>query len=180
MLCATINSMISPSDTEALRRVHPIAKELAASNGFLLARTGLRLKARVVATLEKAGFEGYQYSVLAILGEGARQTQATIASTLGLDPSRMVAVMDALEEEGLIERQRDPSDRRRHVVSITADGKRRLVRLRAIMKDIENEYLAPLSADERETLHRLLTKLAVHNDPGCGFKPLVTGPLDPA
>lgn len=138
-----------------------------ASSGFLLARLGLGFKAKAIQRAEEAGFELYDYSVLAILAEGARETQATIAATLGLDPSRLVAMLDGLEDRGLIERQRDPVDRRRHVVSITALGKREHSRLRALIQALETEYFAPLDAEERRTLHELLVRLAEVHDPSC-------------
>ena len=65
-----------------LRPVHRIAQELARSNGFLLARLGMGFKAKAIARAEEAGFELYDYSVLAILDEGVRETQSTIAATL--------------------------------------------------------------------------------------------------
>jgi MarR family transcriptional regulator, lower aerobic nicotinate degradation pathway regulator len=167
--------MLPATETQTPRRpMHRIAKELAASSGFLLARLGFRFKARVLGELEQNGFEMYHYSILAILDEGALQTQATIAQTLAIDPSRLVAVLDALEQDGLIGRQRDPQDRRRHVVSITPDGQRQLQRLRAIFKKLEDEFLAPFDAESREQLHELLVRLAVHNEPSCAFLPPVS------
>jgi MarR family transcriptional regulator, lower aerobic nicotinate degradation pathway regulator len=160
------------STTEELNRpVHPrVAKELIQSSGFLLARLGLRFKASAIDLAEEAGFELYDYSVLAILAEGARETQSTIAEALNLDPSRLVAMLDRLEGKGLISRQRDPLDRRRHVVSITAAGKRELTRLRELIHGLESEFLAPLTEQDRKALHALLLKLAEANDPGCAFQ----------
>jgi DNA-binding MarR family transcriptional regulator len=153
------------------RRIHRVAKEMVASSGFLLARLGFGFKAKTIAKLEESGFEIYDYSVLAILAEGAKETQATIADAITLDPSRLVALLDGLEERGLIERQRDPQDRRRHMVSITAAGKRELSRLREIVKRLEDEFLAPLDPESRKTLHVLLLRLAAVHDPRCVFAP---------
>jgi MarR family transcriptional regulator, lower aerobic nicotinate degradation pathway regulator len=161
--------MITPATEIPARPIHRVAKELVASSGFLLARLGFGFKAKTIAKLEQAGFEIYDYSVLAILAEGARETQATVADALALDPSRLVALLDSLEERALIARQRDPQDRRRHVVSITAAGRRELSRLRGMVKQLEEEFLAPLDAESRKTLHELLMRLAAHNDPRCAF-----------
>jgi len=146
---------------------HRVPGELLGRSGFLLARLGFRFKAKAMKRLEHAGFELHDYSVLAILAEGARETQATIADVLTVDPSRLVALLDSLEERELITRQRDPQDRRRHVVTITAAGKRELARIRRLVEQVEDEALAPLSAEERATLHALLLRLAEANDPGC-------------
>jgi DNA-binding MarR family transcriptional regulator len=154
-------------ESAAPRPIHRVAKELTASSGFLLARLGLLFKAQAVAAAERAGFVLYDYSVLAILAEGERQTQATIADALTLDPSRLVALLDSLEERGLIARQRDPQDRRRHLVSITELGTAELGRLRELVKGLELEFFAPLAAADRKTLHELLFRLAAQNDPRC-------------
>jgi DNA-binding MarR family transcriptional regulator len=151
------------------RPVNRVAKELVASSGFLLARLGFSFKAKAIARLSQVDYEIYDYGVLAILAEGARVTQATIADALTLDPSQLVARLDSLEERGLVVRQRDPHDRRRHVVSITPTGKRQLARLRAIIKELEDEFFAPLDEEGRAALHELLSKLAAYQDPRCAF-----------
>jgi DNA-binding MarR family transcriptional regulator len=125
------------------------------------------VKARAIVQVEQAGYEIYDYSVLAILAEGDRETQSAIADALDLDPSRLVALLDSLEKRGLIVRQRDPQDRRRHVVSITPDGKREHSRLREITKKVEEDFFAPLDAESRKLFHTLLMKLVVAHDPRC-------------
>ncbi len=147
-----------------------LAKELLSNTAFLLARLGFAFKARAIETVEQAGFSLYDYSVLELLAEQSRETQATIADALNVDRGQMVGILDRLEEAGLVERQRDPEDRRRHVVSLTTEGRRDLVRLRSTMKRLREELLAPLDADERETLHTILMQLACYHDPRCDLK----------
>ena len=144
-----------------------IARELAANSGFLIARLGAGFKARAIARVELEGFESNHYGILAILAEGDRETQGTIAEALGLDPSRLVNVLDSLEKRGLIARHRDPLDRRRHVVRITDGGIAALDRMRVLAQGLADEFLAPLTPDDRETFHRLLLQLAAVHEPSC-------------
>ena len=159
--------MNQPLTADPPRPIQLVAKELALSSGYLLARLGLAFKAQATARAEASGFELYDYSLLAILGEGARETQATIADALALDPSRLVALLDSLEQRNMVARHRDPLDRRRHVVSITQAGRRELDRIRAIVRLLEDEFFAPLDAASREVLHPMLVQLAAQNDPSC-------------
>ena len=138
--------------------------ELVASTGFLLSRVGIGLKTATMEEFEQAGFSGYHFAILVLLDEGARKTQSAIADALRYDPSQLVALLDGLEERGLVERRRDPDDRRRHVVTLTAAGRQQLVAFRKLVRKLEEEFLAPLEADERATLHDLLLRIAVDRD----------------
>jgi DNA-binding MarR family transcriptional regulator len=141
--------------------------ELLEKSGFVMVRLALEFKAHALEALEEFGFSQYHYSVLAMLREQPRKAQSMIAEALRVDPSQLVGVLDALEDKGLIVRQRDPDDRRRHVVSLTAEGGKKLTRLRTTIDRLEDEFLAPLDAASRSTFHDLLLRLAAHHDPGC-------------
>src|SRR5438552_18934443 len=121
-----------------------LPRELVASTVFLLGRLGYSVKLEAMAAFEEAGFSAYDYGVLAVLDEGSRETQATIADALRLDRSRLVGLLDSLEERGLIERRRDSNDRRRHLVSLTPEGTRQLTHLRKVVQRMEDEILEPL------------------------------------
>jgi DNA-binding MarR family transcriptional regulator len=131
----------------------------------MLKRLGFMLKDRTMEAFEDTGMTPYHHAVLALLHEDPRETQAMIADALGYDRSHLVGVLDELEERGLIERRRDPTDRRRHLVSLTKDGEQALERLRAVSKQIEDEFFRPLDAKERKTLNELLLRLAREHDP---------------
>ena len=141
-----------------------LPEELISSTVFLLGKLGYTIKTEAMEQFERAGFNPYDYSVMAFLDESARETQATVADTLGVDRSQLVGLLDGLEERALIERRRDPNDRRRQMVSLTAAGRRELGKLRKMVKSLEEEFLAPLDDAERETLHRLLLEIATHRD----------------
>jgi DNA-binding MarR family transcriptional regulator len=140
-------------------------RELVSSPSFLLKRLGWAVKDRVSDAFDRADASPYHYAVLAVLEEGDRETQATIADALAYDRSHLVGLLDELEERGLVERRRDPADRRRHLVKVTPAGRKALTRLRALHQQVDDEFFAPLSAEERSTLHTLLHRLAAHHDP---------------
>jgi DNA-binding MarR family transcriptional regulator len=148
-----------------------LPEELRANTLFLLARLGFTIKARVLEEFEEAGFTMYEYSVLAMLAEGACEAQATIADVLNLDRSQLVGVLDKLEERSLIERMRDPNDRRRHRVSLTPAGKREFAKLRAIVRKVDASILEPLDEETRKSLHQALLTVAAHNDERFGPPP---------
>ncbi|MGH2935997.1 MAG: MarR family winged helix-turn-helix transcriptional regulator [Gaiellaceae bacterium] len=143
-----------------------IPDELVASSTFLLKRLGFAAKAKAMSAYEQAGLGPYHHAILVVLDEGAPETQGSIADALGYDRGTLVGLLDELEEQGLVERKRDPDDRRRHVVRMTAKGRQTLERLRGLARQLEDEFLAPLDPKQRAALHDLLLQLAAVHEPG--------------
>jgi DNA-binding MarR family transcriptional regulator len=145
-----------------------LPEELVGSATFLLKRLGFTAKEQTMKAYEQTGLHPYHHGILTVLDERSTETQGAIADALGYDRGQLVGLLDELEERGLVERRRDPNDRRRHIVSLTPDGKQTLRRLRALSGRLEDEFLSPLSDEERTTLHALLFRLAEKHDPRCG------------
>ncbi len=81
--------------------------------------------------------------------------QQELAEALCMDANNVVLVLNELEELGYVVRRRDPEDRRRHIVELTAAGADALAAAEDAQEGIEDEVLRGLSAAERKTLREL-------------------------
>ena len=158
---------VTNSEQTLPRTVPRLPEELVASSVFLLKKLGFLAKDLSLHAYESTGLGPYHHAVLIALDEDTHETQGAIADALGYDRGQLVGLLDELEEQGLVERRRDPSDRRRQLVNLTPDGKRALGRLRTLARRIEDELFAPLDESDREQLHALLLRLAEHHLPHC-------------
>ena len=147
-----------------------LPEELVSSTLFLLKRLAFAAKDHAMKAYEEMDLHPYHHAVLAVLDEGSRETQGAIADALGYDRGQLVGLLDELEERGLVERNRDPADRRRHIVRLTPEGKRALTKLRALARRLENDFLAPLDGDERAQLHAFVLRLSQRHLPPCAPK----------
>jgi MarR family transcriptional regulator, lower aerobic nicotinate degradation pathway regulator len=130
---------------------------------WLLNQAALHATRIVGDAFAKAGVRRYHYSVLVALAEDGPASQASLGRRLWIDRSDMVAVINELERDGLVTRVRDPHDRRRNLIEITAAGKRTLARLDAEVEQAQTAVLEPLSASERKDLLKLLARLVEHH-----------------
>jgi len=142
-------------------------EELVGSTAFLLKRLGFAAKEQAMRAYEDSGLGPYHHAILVALDEDTHETQGSIADALGYDRGQLVGLLDELEERGLIERRRDPADRRRQIVNMTPAGKKALNRLRGIAQRLEDDLLSPLDPVEQRRLHELLLRLAEHHLPHC-------------
>ena len=133
---------------------------------WLVTQTAMHAGRLVSGGFAAVGARGYHYRLLAALEEFGPASQATLGRRGGIDRSDVVAAVNELADRGLVERARDPEDRRRNVVTITPAGARLLRRLDAVLAGIQDELLAPLSTDERGELTRLLGRVFDHHRRG--------------
>lgn len=138
-------------------------QRLWALPSWLVSRAALQASRLVGLRLDASGVRRKHYSVLATIDEAGPLSQAAIGRRLALDRSDLHAIVSDLEGDALIERARDPEDRRRNVVRLTAKGRTALKRLDARVQAAQDDLLAPLSAAEREQLRALLTRVVEHH-----------------
>ena len=117
------------------------------------------LVAREEPALRAHGISMWGYVVLTALAEQPVRTQAALAQAIGADKSRIIGVLDDLQERGLISRRPDTSDRRVHLLSLTAAGDRLRRSVQDAIRDTEEEVLAALPPADRGAFLRSLKAL---------------------
>ncbi|WP_218038203.1 MarR family winged helix-turn-helix transcriptional regulator [Acrocarpospora pleiomorpha] len=117
---------------------------------------------RAETVLAPLGLRPRHVVTLTVLRNGGACNQQALATMLAMDATNVVGLLNELEAQKLIERRRAPEDRRRHVVQLTEAGTQRLADVEAALAAVDDEVLASLDADQRETLYALLQQ-AVSN-----------------
>jgi DNA-binding MarR family transcriptional regulator len=128
--------------------------------GALCAGAGRVLAEAERPVLERHGLSMWQYVVLSALAAGAAPSQLVLAQQIRYDKTRLIALLDALEVEGLVARDPDPADRRARVVRLTPEGTRRHAAVRAAIREVEERKLAGLPPEARQLLRVALAHLA--------------------
>ncbi|APU16041.1 MarR family winged helix-turn-helix transcriptional regulator [Actinoalloteichus fjordicus] len=131
---------------------------------WLLTQTAGHAHRLVSDGFSSAGARGYHYRLLATLDEFGPASQAALGRRSGIHLSDMVATINELADREQVERAPDPADRRRNIISLTAEGGRQLRRLEKRLAETQDELLEPLSAEERRRLTELLARLLDHHD----------------
>lgn len=128
---------------------------------FLIAQIGAHAAARFAKRLGALDLTPAQAGLLRLIAWEPGQSQQVIAAKLGTSASRLVLLVDGLEERGLIERRRNPADRRHYALFLTDDGTRFMRQAIApIGAAHEDEICAGLEPDERAQLQVLLERIA--------------------
>jgi DNA-binding MarR family transcriptional regulator len=148
------------ADTDHALRPPARLRELASWQANKVSTLGARLTAQRMPLSARADF-----AVLAALEEYGALSQAEIGRRLGLDRNDVSGILNRLEGGRRVDRQADPANRRRNVVTLTAAGKRHLEELQEHADAVQAELLAGLDAAERRQLHALLAKLLDSHQP---------------
>jgi DNA-binding MarR family transcriptional regulator len=143
---------------------------------FLLSSLGFVASRAFQDALEPFGLEPRHFGVLNLVAGAEGVSQRALTDPLGIPASRLVAIVDHLEDQGLVERRRNPDDRRAHALYLTAAGRKVLDRARQAAHDNEQDFTAALDPTERNQLLELLRRLATAQKLPIGAHPALALP----
>jgi DNA-binding MarR family transcriptional regulator len=132
--------------------------EVAEFAGQLFFRLWRASHTRIAEALESVGLTPALFGLLNVLGAREGAIQQELGSAMGIDRSTMVLLIDELEAAGLAKRRPHPKDRRAREVAITPKGRRVLEQGRRMARQVEDEVLGGLNANERRELLELLRR----------------------
>jgi len=158
----------------------PTEQKRSGSTAFLLAQVGAHAATQFGERMTKLRLTRPHAGILRLVGLSPGLSQQELGRRLSILPSRLVALLDELQERGLVERRPDPQDRRTYALHLTAAGRSATEQIGRIAREHDDAICASLNADERQQLHALLTRIADQQGliPGVhpGYRTLDTKP----
>lgn len=128
--------------------------------GFLLALLGQESMRRLRDALTAHDLKPRQFQILDLLADRGPIGQRELGQAMAIDHSILVTMLNPLEADGFISRDRDAADRRRHLVSVTPAGRRKLARAAQAQREAEDAMFAALSDGQRAQLREILVTLS--------------------
>lgn len=138
---------------------------------FLLSQVGIHASRRFAERIAAVDLNPPLFRVLNLVAAAEGQSQQAIGAAIEIPPSRMVALVDELEQRGLVERRPKPEDRRVRALFLTAEGKRCLTRGRKIAAEHEEELTKGMNATDRKLLISMLQQIVDQQALGKGVHP---------
>jgi DNA-binding MarR family transcriptional regulator len=142
---------------------------------FLLSQIGFHTSRLWVQRLAPLGVDARHVVLLRLVAAGEGRSQQAMGAAMNVPASRIVALVDDLERQGLLERRRNTEDRRRHGLFLTAEGRRVLSAVQKVSAEHEDRTCAALNPTERTELVRLLSRIAADQGLIRGVHPGVDG-----
>jgi DNA-binding MarR family transcriptional regulator len=154
----------------------PIPGDRAPSTiAFLLSQVGIHAARRFAERIAEVDLNPPLFRILNLIDAAEGRSQQAIGEAIEVPPSRMVALVDELEERGLVERRPDPADRRVRALFLTAKGRKSLARGREIAEQHERELTRGMPKADRDRLTRLLQQMVDDQTIGKGVHPGLSG-----
>jgi DNA-binding MarR family transcriptional regulator len=150
----------------------PIPGDRAPSTlAFLLSQVGIHAARQFSERIAEVDLHPPLFRVLNLVDAAEGRSQQSIGEAVQVPPSRMVALVDELEQRGLVERRPDPSDRRVRALYLTSKGRKTLARGREIARTHERELTRGMGAADRKLLTQLLQRIVDEQTIGRGVHP---------
>jgi DNA-binding MarR family transcriptional regulator len=130
------------------------------SAAFLLAQVGAHAAKQFGERLEPLGMTPPQAGIVRMLARAGGLSQRDLAERLGIHPSRLVALLDEMETDGLVVREANSGDRRLYSLQLTAAGRERMAELSRVARRHNEALCSALTSDERVALEKLLGRIA--------------------
>jgi DNA-binding MarR family transcriptional regulator len=134
------------------------ATRATSSSSVLIAQLARGMRRRIEQAVAPLGLRPRQLLALDHLRERGPSAQQTLIDLLGIDASNLVALLNELEDAGLIIRRRDRADRRRGIIELSERGEQLLDELVRALERIDDDLLYALTGEERATLNGLLVR----------------------
>jgi len=135
------------------------------ASSLLIHQLARSTRRQIEQAIAPTGLRPTELLVLQHLKERGPSAQQTLTELIGIDATNLVAVLNSLQDQSLIDRRRDRADRRRAIIALSPPGELLLADLDQPLLRIDDQTLAPLTGTERQTLHALLTKAVKHIGP---------------
>ena len=141
------------------------------STAFLLAQIGAHAAMQFSERLGQIGLVPVQAGILRTVAANSGLSQQTLAKRLGIVPSRLVTLLDELEEKGLLERLDHAEDRRLYALALTDKGMKVMADIGRIARAHDDGLCAALAPAERRQLWSLLVRIAEEQRLEAGVHP---------
>ncbi|WP_327289950.1 MarR family winged helix-turn-helix transcriptional regulator [Streptomyces sp. NBC_01198] len=132
---------------------------------WLLGRAAARGHRLVAEALAQVGMRMMHHAVLSAVAELGPVSQAELGRSLSIDPKDMVAILNDLQNDGLVTRTPDAKDRRKNAIALSPSGKRRLLQTEKLGREANDELTAALTPAERTQLMGLLARMVQEDEP---------------
>jgi len=143
----------------------------AGSASFLLAQLGSHAATKFAERLEPLGFAPHHAGIFRILAQNPGVSQQDLAKMLNMHASRLVGILDELEQRGLVERRLSEHDRRLYALHLTSDGERALRRIGEAAREHHQALMTGLSAERQNQLTELLETILKNQNLTRGVHP---------